>query len=146
MRSTVSLAVVAVALMLAPAAAKSPAPKSHHPVLRLADRWTIGGEGGWDYLYADPDARRLYVSHATRMKCRISTMGRSSAGSSPARAAVLQSRAVWAWLRLVRPQSSVMVFSLDSLKEIARVPVQVTIRRVLYERFGACSRSTGPRT
>ena len=27
----------------------------------------IGGEGGWDYLSIDPDARRLYVSHATKI-------------------------------------------------------------------------------
>ena len=28
---------------------------------------TIGGEGGWDYLAVDAEARRLYVSHATRV-------------------------------------------------------------------------------
>jgi DNA-binding beta-propeller fold protein YncE len=27
----------------------------------------IGGEGGWDYLSVDVAARRLYVSHATRV-------------------------------------------------------------------------------
>jgi WD40 repeat protein len=27
----------------------------------------IGGEGGWDYLSVDQDARRLYVSHATKV-------------------------------------------------------------------------------
>jgi DNA-binding beta-propeller fold protein YncE len=27
----------------------------------------IGGEGGWDYLSVDPQARRLYVTHATRI-------------------------------------------------------------------------------
>jgi DNA-binding beta-propeller fold protein YncE len=27
----------------------------------------IGGEGGWDYLIVDPDARRVYVSHATKI-------------------------------------------------------------------------------
>jgi DNA-binding beta-propeller fold protein YncE len=27
----------------------------------------IGGEGGWDYLTIDSDARRLYVSHATKV-------------------------------------------------------------------------------
>src|ERR1700722_8750098 len=27
----------------------------------------IGGEGGWDYLSIDPAARRLYVSHATKI-------------------------------------------------------------------------------
>lgn len=27
----------------------------------------VGGEGGWDYLSVDPVARRLYVSHATKV-------------------------------------------------------------------------------
>lgn len=27
----------------------------------------VGGEGGWDYLYADSPNRRLYVSHATEV-------------------------------------------------------------------------------
>jgi hypothetical protein len=27
----------------------------------------ISGEGGWDYIYVDSDARRVYVSHATQV-------------------------------------------------------------------------------
>src|SRR5437764_13566972 len=27
----------------------------------------IGGEGGWDYVTIDPTARRLYLSHATKV-------------------------------------------------------------------------------
>ncbi|MFZ0430867.1 MAG: hypothetical protein WAO20_22315, partial [Acidobacteriota bacterium] len=27
----------------------------------------IGGEGGWDYLTVEPGARRLYVSHSTKV-------------------------------------------------------------------------------
>jgi YVTN family beta-propeller protein len=27
----------------------------------------VGGDGGWDYLSVDPSARRLYVSHATKV-------------------------------------------------------------------------------
>src|SRR5438552_885079 len=27
----------------------------------------VGGEGGWDYLIADPDGKRLYVSRGTRV-------------------------------------------------------------------------------
>ena len=27
----------------------------------------IGGEGGWDYITVDPEAHRLYVSHATKV-------------------------------------------------------------------------------
>jgi YVTN family beta-propeller protein len=32
---------------------------------RVVKQIKIGGEGGWDYLEIDSDARRLYVSHAT---------------------------------------------------------------------------------
>jgi len=35
---------------------------------KLAKTIPIGGEGGWDYLYADSVNRRLYVSHATEVE------------------------------------------------------------------------------
>ena len=28
----------------------------------------VGGDGGWDYLVVDPNARRLYVTHGTRVE------------------------------------------------------------------------------
>lgn len=34
---------------------------------KVTGKIQIGGEGGWDYLAMDPDARRLYVSHATKV-------------------------------------------------------------------------------
>src|SRR5690349_14268121 len=33
----------------------------------LVKRIEVGGDGGWDYLTVDSAARRLYVSHATRV-------------------------------------------------------------------------------
>ncbi len=33
----------------------------------LLKKIEVGGEGGWDYLFADADAHRLYVSHATKV-------------------------------------------------------------------------------
>ncbi|HEY0429697.1 MAG TPA: YncE family protein [Pyrinomonadaceae bacterium] len=33
----------------------------------LLKKIEVGGEGGWDYLFADGDAHRLYVSHSTRV-------------------------------------------------------------------------------
>jgi DNA-binding beta-propeller fold protein YncE len=35
---------------------------------RVSGTIPIGGEGGWDYLTADPLAHRLYVSHGTRVQ------------------------------------------------------------------------------
>ena len=34
---------------------------------RIIKEIPIGGEGGWDYLIADPSTHRLYVSHATKI-------------------------------------------------------------------------------
>src|SRR5690348_16350824 len=33
----------------------------------LVDTIKVGGEGGWDALTVDPNAHRLYVSHATHV-------------------------------------------------------------------------------
>jgi len=35
--------------------------------LKLQKRYPIAGADGWDYITVDPDARRLYVSHAVRV-------------------------------------------------------------------------------
>ncbi len=44
----------------APAAAAGP----YH----LETKWSIGGEGGWDYLAVDPQNPRLYVTHGNRVE------------------------------------------------------------------------------
>ncbi|MGH8121213.1 MAG: YncE family protein [Rudaea sp.] len=36
-------------------------------VYHVVDRWKVGGTGGWDYLVADADARRVYVSRSDRV-------------------------------------------------------------------------------
>ncbi|MDB6023872.1 MAG: beta-propeller repeat-containing protein [Verrucomicrobiales bacterium] len=37
------------------------------PSYRLTKEIAVGGDGGWDYLSIDEAARRLYVSHATKI-------------------------------------------------------------------------------
>ena len=34
---------------------------------KVANTFHVGGDGGWDYVEADSDARRLYVSHDTEI-------------------------------------------------------------------------------
>ncbi len=48
--------------MAAASHAAEPAPR-----YRLLHEYTLGGEGFWDYLQIDPEARRLYVSHGTHV-------------------------------------------------------------------------------
>jgi DNA-binding beta-propeller fold protein YncE len=37
------------------------------PGYHIINTWKIGGDGGWDYLTADSEARRLYIARATRV-------------------------------------------------------------------------------
>jgi YVTN family beta-propeller protein len=43
-----------------------------HPIAaqqpyKIIDRWKLGGEGGWDYLLADPPAHRLYLTRGNHV-------------------------------------------------------------------------------
>jgi YVTN family beta-propeller protein len=59
-----SLAFAAVlALCLSPAFAADSTP--HY---KLAHKFVLGGDGGWDYLTYDPQAKRLFVSRSTRVQ------------------------------------------------------------------------------
>jgi DNA-binding beta-propeller fold protein YncE len=58
------------------AVALAAAPGGYH-VLR---EFPIGGEGGWDYIAVDSTARRLYVSHATRVEVVDADTGRVAGG------------------------------------------------------------------
>ena len=35
---------------------------------KVLDRWTIGGEGSWDYMTVDSAVHRLYIAHQTRVE------------------------------------------------------------------------------
>jgi hypothetical protein len=45
------------------AASPAPGPSGYHVIKTIP----IAGEGGWDYVTVDSDARRIYVSHATQV-------------------------------------------------------------------------------
>jgi DNA-binding beta-propeller fold protein YncE len=51
------------ALLFASWTTKAIGPSGYH----LAKKVTLGGEGGWDYLYCDSKARRIYISHSTHV-------------------------------------------------------------------------------
>ena len=62
----ISLLLVSVGLLLLLTSAFSkvlPSAAGYHAVKKIP----VGGEGGWDYLMMDSAARRLYVSHATKV-------------------------------------------------------------------------------
>jgi YVTN family beta-propeller protein len=44
---------------------------------KILDRWKIGGDGGWDYLLADPPAHRLYLTRGARVEVLDTQTGKS---------------------------------------------------------------------
>lgn len=65
MKKSSLLFVIGCLLLLLPSVYSKvlPAAAGYHVVKKIP----VGGEGGWDYLMMDSAARRLYVSHATRV-------------------------------------------------------------------------------
>ncbi len=58
----------------------------------IVDRWKVGGEGGWDYLLADPGAHRLYLSPRRARGCARYANRKSWLARSPACKALMASR------------------------------------------------------
>ena len=71
------LPLLAAMCLLAPASAPA-APAAYH----LLQTFHPGGEGGWDYLMVDPDARRLYISRGTHVMVLNADTG-ASVGDIP---------------------------------------------------------------
>jgi DNA-binding beta-propeller fold protein YncE len=53
---------------LAPSLLAAATPSAAPPAYHVDREFQIGGEGGWDYLTADSAARRLYVSHFSKVE------------------------------------------------------------------------------
>ena len=60
---TKSGTLVAGLMVLVVAAAVTASAPGYH----IVNTWKLGGEGGWDYLKMDSNARRLYISRATKV-------------------------------------------------------------------------------
>ncbi len=58
---------VTLGLAILPTPAMQGADASASPGYHFLKAISIGGEGGWDYLTVDQKARRLYVTHATKI-------------------------------------------------------------------------------
>jgi YVTN family beta-propeller protein len=107
--------------------------------LQVLQRWKVGGEGGWDYLIADPDRPRLFISRGTHVDVMDTESGKLL-GSIPDTQGV---HGIALAKGLNRGYSSngransVTVFELDSLKVIqeAKIP-GVNPDAILYEPVG----------
>ncbi len=101
----------------------------------IADTIKVGGEGGWDYITVDSAARRLYVSHATKVVV-IDIDSQTVVGEIPKTQGV---HGIAIAPKLNRGYVSdgrtndVTVFDLKTLKEVARIITGENPDAILYD-------------
>jgi YVTN family beta-propeller protein len=122
---TASLASV----LLAPTVAAAQKPFS------VQSRWTIGGDGGWDYLTADPGAHRVYITHGTRVEVLDTNSGKaigSIDGLQGIHGVALDTAGKFGYISDGRA-GAVVVFDRASLKTVASIPVGTNPDGIVFE-------------
>lgn len=115
--------------LLAPSAAVAQKPYS------VQSRWTIGGDGGWDYLTADPGAHRLYVTHGTRVEVLDTNSGKvvgSIEGLQGIHGVALDEAGKYGYISDGRA-GTVVVFDRENLKTLASIPVGTNPDGIVFE-------------
>lgn len=72
-----SLSILTAAVCLTVLAATAVSAQTSAGTFEVVDHWKIGGDGGWDYLLADPSAHVVYVTHGPRVEIIDTRTGKS---------------------------------------------------------------------
>jgi YVTN family beta-propeller protein len=124
---TVSASVAAA--LLAPASAFAQKPYS------VLAKWTIGGEGGWDYLTSDPKAHRLYVTHGPRVEVLDTDSGKvvgSITGLRGTHGVALDDAGKYGYIS-DGGANVVVVFDRASLATVASIPAGTNPDGIVFE-------------
>jgi YVTN family beta-propeller protein len=101
----------------------------------IQTRWTIGGEGGWDYLTADAKAQRLYVTHGTRLEILDLNSGKvvgSITGMKGLHGIALDDTGKYGYLS-DGAANAVVVFDRASFQTVATIPAGTNPDGIAYE-------------
>ena len=130
MNLKISLLLLALALPLTAHAADAP---KYHILRHMA----VGGDGGWDYLTFDPAKHRLFIARSTRVMVVDLASGQLSAeivNTPGVHGVALVPDAGQGYASNGR-ESTVTVFDLKDLHEIARIKVGDTPDAIVYDPF-----------
>jgi DNA-binding beta-propeller fold protein YncE len=103
--------------------------------LQVLKTFTLGGEGGWDLLSVDSQARRVYLSRATRVMVIDADKGTllgevAGVNGSHGVAAVPEHNVGFA---TAGKDKAVVVFDLKTFKTIKKIPAGPKADAILYE-------------
>lgn len=124
-----SLVAMAIVVLLAAAVAAS-APGYH-----IINTWKLGGEGGWDYLKIDSEARRMYISRGTKVVVIDADSGKPIGEIADTQGVhgIALAREFGKGFTSNGRENTVSVFDLDSLKTLNKVKVGNRPDAILYD-------------
>jgi YVTN family beta-propeller protein len=101
----------------------------------ILTKWTVGGEGGWDYLTSDPKAHRLYVTHGPRVEVLDSDSGKvvgSITGLKGTHGVALDDAGKYGYVS-DGGANVVVVFDRTSLTTVASIPAGTNPDGIVFE-------------
>lgn len=108
--------------------------QSTKPLYEQTAKWTIGGEGGWDYLTLSPDGTRLFIAHTNKIEV-IDTSTGKVVGDIPANGAhgiaIVPEKNLG--FSTNGRAGTVTVFHLDTLKPDVEIKVGENPDAVIYD-------------
>ena len=102
---------------------------------QILDRWTVGGEGGWDYLTADAKAHRLYITHGTRVEVVDTDSGKpvgSITGMQGLHGVALDPDGKLGYISDGRA-NTIVVFDRSSLEKLSSIPAGTNPDGIAWE-------------
>ena len=105
------------------------------PGLHVVKTYTLGGDGGWDYLKLDPDSRRLYISRATHVMVIDADSGKAvgDIADTPGVHGIALAPHLGRGFTSNGRDGTVSIFDLDSLKTLKKVQVGENPDAILFD-------------
>lgn len=108
--------------------------QSSKPLYEQTAKWTIGGEGGWDYLTLSPSGDRLFIAHSNKIEV-VDTSNGKVVGEIPANGAhgiaIVPDKNLG--FSTNGRAGTVTVFHLDTLKPEADIKVGENPDAIIYD-------------
>jgi len=102
---------------------------------RITHTYPLGGDGSWDYLVPDPPRHRVFVARQTRVMVVDTNTGKligEVPGIQGAHGTAIAASSGHGFATSGNDQSVVM-FDLDSLKPLARIPAALDADAIVYD-------------
>ncbi len=101
----------------------------------IQDKWTVGGEGGWDYLAVDSATHHLFVTHGARVEVLDLASGKpvgAITGLKGTHGVAFDTNGKLGYISDGRA-NAVVVFDRTSLATLATIPVGINPDGILFE-------------